>query len=252
MFFETAATDPNPIEVASHILYSLAPAFAVGFAIQRLLEIADSFISLDKKIGPEWKSAFLSGTSLIVGTGLAFLLDIRILKVLEAGDVSKVLDFLVSGLIISAGTDGFNSIVKFLSYAKETKRAEAITEEETAISARGARMWKSYAMSVVTPGFEPSGDPEKDLKTVLHDQIKGQWPTKFVEDGWEKRKFEVFESTADVAKILVREATLIVARAYSKQISKESIIRLQSLVTTAKTPADILPEMLVVLLSGTP
>jgi hypothetical protein len=41
-----------------------------------------------------------------------------------------VLDFLVTALIISAGTEGFNSLLKLLGYAKETKKGDAANRAE--------------------------------------------------------------------------------------------------------------------------
>lgn len=251
MFFQTPES-ATAVQTALNVVVALVPAFAMGFAIQRMLEIVDSWISLDGKVGAEWKAALLNGMSLVVGIALAVAMKLKILLVLGF-TTFDVLDYLISGLIISAGTDGLNSIVKFLSYAKDVKKAQAVTERETAFSVRETSLRRTFMFSALA-GDEgvPSGDPEKDLSTVLHDQIKATWPGKFVEKDWTKRKFGVFESTADRAKIVIRAAVLIVASAYDKTISNDAIVRLQDLVTNDTTPEKMLPEMLVCVLRGTP
>lgn len=102
---------------------ALAPAFAVGFAIQQLLELLDPAIGL--AIHGVAKKILLGAVSLAVGVVLALALDaIRVLSAL--GTTADVwVDVLVTGLIVSAGTEGFNTIVKFLGYAKEDKKKEA-------------------------------------------------------------------------------------------------------------------------------
>jgi len=57
--------------------------------------------------------------------------------VLQALGVSNVdfIDGVVTGLIISAGTEGFNSIMKFLGYAKEEKKGDAAVKNQAAATA---------------------------------------------------------------------------------------------------------------------
>jgi hypothetical protein len=44
-----------------------------------------------------------------------------------------VVDVIVTALVLSAGTEGFNSILKFLGYAKEDKKAQAVESLKTAV-----------------------------------------------------------------------------------------------------------------------
>jgi hypothetical protein len=69
--------------------------------------------------------------SLGFGLLLAFGAGLRVLQPLGIGQ-ADVLDGIVTALIISAGTEGFNSIMKFLGYAKEEKKAESATKKEEA------------------------------------------------------------------------------------------------------------------------
>lgn len=104
------------------LVLALGPAFAAGFAVQQLLEILDPIVN--KIIGAADKKLVLGLMSLIVGLILAIGAGLRVLQPLGVIN-ADVLDIIVTGLVISAGTEGFNSIMKFLGYAKETKKADA-------------------------------------------------------------------------------------------------------------------------------
>ena len=113
-----------------NLITSFGPAFAAGLAIQQLLELADRFIDqflkivgtplgveIDKKLILGSISLFM-GLIITIGVGA----ELRVLKslgVVEGGDFA---DVIVTALIISAGTEGFNSILKFLGYVKEDRK----------------------------------------------------------------------------------------------------------------------------------
>jgi hypothetical protein len=67
--------------------------------------------------------------ALIVGLVLAAVGGLQVLQPLARAGNSAVppiaVDVVVTALIISAGTEGFNSIMKFLGYSKEKKAQEA-------------------------------------------------------------------------------------------------------------------------------
>ena len=84
--------------------------------MQQLLEILDPLI--EKIIGSADKKLVLGIVSLIVGLLLAFLAGLRVLEPLGV-EVHAILDAIITGMIISGGTEGFNSIMKFLGYSKE-------------------------------------------------------------------------------------------------------------------------------------
>ncbi len=105
------------------LVTALGPVFAAGLAIQQLLELLDS-IFLKKFLGDEYKKAILGLLSLVAGLGLAFGAGLRVLELLGAS-APWYWDELTTGLIISGGTQGINSILKFLGYAKEGKKADA-------------------------------------------------------------------------------------------------------------------------------
>lgn len=103
------------------IVLALGPAFAAGFALQQLLEILNPLI---ERFAGESKKLVISIISLLFGLALAFGAGIRVLVHLGYGGVD-LWDALITALIVSAGTEGINSIMKYLGYAKENKREEA-------------------------------------------------------------------------------------------------------------------------------
>ena len=101
------------------LVMALAPAFAAGFAIQQLLEILGPLFEKASN-----KKALLGYISLAAGLALSFGMGLRVLEPLGVGD-SDVFDAIATGLIISAGTEGINSIMKYLGYSKKKKKLEA-------------------------------------------------------------------------------------------------------------------------------
>jgi hypothetical protein len=118
------------------LVTALGPAFAAGFAVQQLLEILDPLmdkIKVDKK--------FLLGVvSLIAGLVLSFGAGLRVLQPLGVTG-SDIWDAIVTGLIVSAGTEGFNSIMKFLGYSKEKQKADA-AEKQSRVGAEALSLVK--------------------------------------------------------------------------------------------------------------
>jgi len=101
------------------LVSALGPVFAVGFAVQQLIEILSPVVDKIKSK----KKEILGLASLVIGLVLAWGTGIRVLQPLGV-DTAAVVDVVVTGLIISAGTEGINSIMKFLGYAKEKKQSE--------------------------------------------------------------------------------------------------------------------------------
>jgi len=108
------------------IISALAPVFAAGFAVQQLLEIITSFFDLDsKQLFQKYKKPILGAVAFGCGCVLAWPLKQGVLGILQASAGYDWTDFFATALIISAGTEGINSILKFLKYSKEDKKSEA-------------------------------------------------------------------------------------------------------------------------------
>ena len=103
------------------LLLALAPALVAGMAVQRFLELADSLVL--KFLSAKAKSVVTTVLSIAIGVGLAVVFKLRVLDALGTHQ-NRALDAIVTGLVISTGTEGVNSVVKFLGYKKEEQKAE--------------------------------------------------------------------------------------------------------------------------------
>ena len=119
------------------LITALAPVFAAGLGIQQLGEILDPILD---KVGPNYKRVVLALVSLSLGLVVAFGARLHVLALLGAPD-DNILNPLVTGLIISGGTEGINSILKFLKYKKEdTKNDAAARRAANVAEARAANI----------------------------------------------------------------------------------------------------------------
>jgi hypothetical protein len=105
----------------NNIIEAFAPIFAVGFAVQQLLEIVRPILD---KVAPVNTKMLLGIISLVVGVLFSATTGVRVLEPLGVGGC-KIIDIVVTGLIISAGTEGMNSVMKFLGYKKDKAKEEA-------------------------------------------------------------------------------------------------------------------------------
>ena len=108
---------------------ALAPAFACGFAVQQLLELSDPVLS--RSSDPLRKKIYASAISLIAGFVFAHVTPLSVLRVFQT-DANRIIDVIVTALIVSAGTEGFNSVMKFLGDKKEEQKADAAKAKQAA------------------------------------------------------------------------------------------------------------------------
>lgn len=104
------------------LVSGLGPAFAAAFALQQLMEILDPVLDHVKKFP---KKMTLGLLSLGVGLILAFGAGLRVLEPMGF-QCNVVWDGIVTALMISGGTEGFNSVIKFLGYVKTKKKEEVV------------------------------------------------------------------------------------------------------------------------------
>lgn len=106
------------------LITALAPVFAAGLGIQQLGEVLSPIVD---KISADYKKIVLGLVSLTLGLVLAFTAKLHVLQLLGVAPASGLatIDVIVTGLIISGGTEGVNSILKFLKYKKEETKNEA-------------------------------------------------------------------------------------------------------------------------------
>jgi hypothetical protein len=135
--------------IMESLITGLAPAFVVGLALQALIEWMDgpifenlllkilSKIVLGKSLGDlndEDKKKFKAGVvrtfAIVVGIIFAYGLKINVLAALNM-KISGKIGYLVTGFIISMGTDGVNQILKFMEKAKDNQSETAKSKRLT-------------------------------------------------------------------------------------------------------------------------
>ena len=128
------------------LIIALGPVFASGLGIQQLAEMLDPVLD---KVGPDYKKVVVSVVSLVLGLALAFGAGLHTLQPLGV-DKAGLLDPLLTGLIISGGTEGINSILKFLKYTKEDKKNDAAAKTpENSAPAGGGTMPKKTSLDMM-------------------------------------------------------------------------------------------------------
>ncbi|HTG92282.1 MAG TPA: hypothetical protein VL866_06835 [Pyrinomonadaceae bacterium] len=111
----------------------LAPIFAASVALQQILEVLSVFV--ERWVGEQRKKAALGIIGFVIGIVLAYMFGLNLMEYFKTPDsagalkalpyAGTFLDKVVTALVLSAGTEGTNSIVKFLKYLKEDKKATA-------------------------------------------------------------------------------------------------------------------------------
>jgi|HubBroStandDraft_6_1064221.scaffolds.fasta_scaffold678681_1 hypothetical protein len=113
---------------AINLATTLTIPFAAGFVVQRFLEILDP-VTVKFIKDPNTKKIVLGLVSLGIGLALAAGMDLRIFHQLLSGTANEPLtnwlDYLATGIFVSGGTEGFNSLLKFANYKKESTKAVA-------------------------------------------------------------------------------------------------------------------------------
>jgi hypothetical protein len=116
------------LDVLQTLVVALAPIFFAGFALQQLLELLDSWLTNTYKCWNNQSTASkklrLGLISFFFGLLLAWPGQVRVLHPFHMAsttfpDYSCVVDILITAVFISAGTEGFNSLVKLVGYVKD-------------------------------------------------------------------------------------------------------------------------------------
>lgn len=119
---------------------ALAPAFVAGFAVQQGVEVVSSLCAQavkdwDKNISK--KKAILTLVSLSISAWIVTFANLDVLQVFVASKNCEApfTHGLVTVIFISAGTEGFNSLLKWISYKKEDAKASA-ADTKQAVTAK--------------------------------------------------------------------------------------------------------------------
>jgi hypothetical protein len=113
---------------ATNLATTLTVPFAAGFVVQRFLEILDP-VTVKFIRDPNTKKIVLGLVSLGIGLALAAGMDLRmfhqLLNSTANAPLTNWLDYLATGVFVSSGSEGFNSLLKFANYKKEASKADA-------------------------------------------------------------------------------------------------------------------------------
>lgn len=121
----------------SNLTQALLVPFVAGFIVQRFLELIDPFTTA-YIVDPNRKKLVLGFLSLALGWSLAAYGHIEIFKAL-CWDMRPAADAFFSGIFISAGTEGFNTLMKFANYKKEATKAEA-AQKKSGVTAQQLKL----------------------------------------------------------------------------------------------------------------
>lgn len=105
------------------LVQALIVPFVSGFVVQRVLEVLDP-LTTAKITNPNLKKLAIGIASLLIGWLIAGIVGIKIFADLKLA-CDPYVDMAFSGIFISAGTEGFNSLMKFANYKKEASKADA-------------------------------------------------------------------------------------------------------------------------------
>jgi hypothetical protein len=128
---------------AAKIAGALAPAFTAGFAVQQTIELVDTLLSFNSEkwaglVGnPAKKKLITSVIGLLLAIFLVIAGKFNVISPLLPADVHlpTFLPGLITVIFISGGTEGFNSLLKFISWKKEEAKAKAADKPSKAASA---------------------------------------------------------------------------------------------------------------------
>jgi hypothetical protein len=161
----------------------LAPIFAASLAVQQVLEVLS--MPLERRAGKLGVKSVLGIIGFFIGLVLAYTFHLNVMEYFKVPNSGGILDKFVTALILSAGTEGMNSLVKFLKYLKEDKKATAAEtlqslrdragEAATTTTISGARgtldkMRKAATRKALGEADTPAGVPKAPVFTFISKQ----------------------------------------------------------------------------------
>jgi len=113
---------------------ALAAPFIAGFAVQQGVEIISSVACLYSKLdgNVKAKKALFSIVALVLSWVMVSSLKLDVLVPFLKDKQSTNMSIFATTIFVSAGTEGFNSLLKWLSYKKDAAKATAAAEKNTA------------------------------------------------------------------------------------------------------------------------
>ena len=126
--------DSASLKTSTDYVQALAAPFIAGFAVQQGVEVLSSLVGLIAKIDSQvkWKKAIFSVCAVILSIIIVCGAKLDVLAPFVKGSTSNSIHLFTTVIFVSAGTEGFNSLLKWLGYKKETAKATAAKEKGTA------------------------------------------------------------------------------------------------------------------------
>ena len=151
----------------------LAPIFAASVAVQQILEVIS--VAVETRFGALRMKAILGVIGFIIGIVFAYVFGLNVMAYFHVANSGGFIDKIVTALILSAGTEGTNSIVKFLKYLKEDKKVNA-AETLQALRGRSAETDAGGAQSAARRTLEKmraaAGKPAVDQASTRSTALK--------------------------------------------------------------------------------
>ncbi|HYL72845.1 MAG TPA: hypothetical protein VEU96_01515 [Bryobacteraceae bacterium] len=119
------------------LIKNLTPLFVAGLAIQQLVELPDAILSQSATY-EKYKKPIIRIIAIVFGMWLVIEGNFSVIKAV-GGSVPVYVDRLLSALIVSGGTESFNSIIKFMGYAKDDKKTTVAAGANPENSAQAAQ-----------------------------------------------------------------------------------------------------------------
>ncbi len=157
---------------------TLAIVFITGFAIQRANEILDPFVMAlirwYKSVRPgndlpggmtdaDFKKALIAAMSFVFGVMVVASTGIRLLNIL-ADKYGGIGDFLITALVVGAGTEAVNTVVKFFAYVKDAQKPLPGAEVSIAVVPESLKVGTTFHFRAVVK----NGTSQDVTWAVLH------------------------------------------------------------------------------------
>ncbi|HEV2962123.1 MAG TPA: hypothetical protein VG649_09890 [Candidatus Angelobacter sp.] len=123
--------------MAAEYIKALAAPFVAGFAVQQAVEVIGSICALNEEFDKnvKLKKATFSLLSLLFAWLIVACAGLDVLQPFIQGDPGKFIHRFTTIIFLSAGTEGFNSLLKWLNYKKDDAKAIAADKIQKADAA---------------------------------------------------------------------------------------------------------------------
>ena len=133
-----------PSASLTSIVTGLAPAFIAGFAVQQAVEVISSLLAFSKGLDNNIKAkkAVLSLIAVVISAIVVTSSKFDVFAPFSGDTGHSGAHVFLTIVFVSAGTEGFNSLLKWLSYKKEDVKATAADKKHALANGAGSALQK--------------------------------------------------------------------------------------------------------------